>query len=189
MNFKVATQFQFLLMVALTGLLTSNAWSQETETQETETKVKKIVDAKLGATKNVHRAGDLWFAGQFTPADIGELKKQGFKRVITLRTDGEIDWDEKKMVEQAGMEFISIPFRKPETLNDEVFNLVRKQLKGDHKTLFHCGSANRVGGVWLPFRVLDEKVELEQAIKEAEMIGLRTPFIKEKALEYIKRQK
>ena len=157
--------------------------------QAQEKKVEPVVDASLGKTKNVHKAGNLFFAGQFTPDDIALIKEADIKRVITLRTDGEIDWQEEKAIKSAGMEFMKIPFRSPETLTDEVFDEIRKALKDKSKpTLFHCGSANRVGGTWLPFRVLDEGVDLETALKEAKMIGLRTEFIKKKAIDYIKRK-
>ena len=150
---------------------------------------KPIERAQLGKTKNVHKAGDqLYFAGQFTPEDIELLKKQKFKRIITLRTDGEINWDEKKAVVDAGFEYIEVPFRGPDTLTDPVFDRIRELLKDDSdKTLFHCGSANRVGGVWIPFRVLDEGVDVETAVKEAKEIGLRNPGYQTKAIEYIKR--
>ena len=148
-----------------------------------------VQPAELGNTKNVHRIGNLFVAGQFGPDDVERIKSEKFDRVVTLRTDGEIDWDEKAAIEAAGMQFIELPFRKPETLNDKVFDDIREMLRDrSSKTLLHCGSANRVGGVWLTYRVLDEKIPVEFAIQEAEAIGLRTEFIKEKALDYIKRQ-
>ena len=51
-------------------------------------------DAKIGETRNVHQCGSIYLAGQPTEDDIAKLKKAGVKRVITLRTDGEVDWDE-----------------------------------------------------------------------------------------------
>ena len=157
--------------------------------QESTSEVYDIVDAKLGATKNVHRIGDLWLAGQFGQTDLELIKDKGIKRIITLRTKGEIDWDEKKAVEDAGLKYVEVPFRSPESLTNEVFDKIRKLLKDKkNPTLFHCGSANRVGAVWLPFRVLDEKVNLGKAMEEAKTIGLRTQSIKRKALDYIKEQ-
>ncbi len=146
--------------------------------------------AALGTTKNVHQLDKLFLAGQFCEEDIEKIKAESITRVITLRTEGEIDWDEKASIEAAGIEFIEIPFRSPESLTDDVFDRVREVLAdGDRRTLFHCGSANRVGGVWLPYRVLDQGVDLETAIAEAKTIGLSAPFIKTKALDYIQRKR
>jgi hypothetical protein len=46
-----------------------------------------------------------------------------------------------------------------------------------------------VGGVWLTRRVLDEGVDVKTAIEEAKTIGLRSPAIQKKALDYIQRKK
>jgi len=149
----------------------------------------KIEQSSLGNTKNVHKAGDLFFAGQFTPEDIKVISDSKITRVVSLRTEGEIDWNEEAAVTAAGMEFIRLPYKAPETLTNEVFDKARELLKDKSKTtLFHCKSANRVAGVWLPYRVLDQGVDLEQALTEAVEIGMNKPFVKEKALAYIKRK-
>ena len=149
----------------------------------------KVAKSELGQTRNVHACGKLFLAGQPTPDDIEVIKKKGVKRVVTLRTDGEVSWDEGGMIKKAGMEFVKVPFRGPNTLTDDVFDKVRRLLRDHEKTptLLHCGSANRVGAVWLTHRVLDEGVPLQEAIKEAKTVGLRTPGFLEKALDYIKR--
>ncbi|RMF43867.1 MAG: methyltransferase domain-containing protein [Planctomycetota bacterium] len=101
----------------------------------------------------------------------------------------EVEWDEAGLLRKAGIEFISVPFAGPDSLTDEVFDKVRKLLRESqqHPTLVHCGSANRVGAVWLAYRVLDEGVPLEQAVEEAKQVGLRTPEYLERAKDYIQR--
>ena len=89
------------------------------------------------------------------------------------------------------MNYVHLPFRSPDSLTDEVFDRVRKIL-GDpeRKPVFvHCGSANRVGAVWLVHRVLDDKVPLDRALKEAKKVGLRAPAYVDKAKDYIARHK
>ena len=163
-------------------LISGRAGAQENETALVE-------KSSLGKTKNVHKAGDLFFSGQFAPDDVEEMSNSKIARVVTLRTDGEVSWDEEAKVKSAGLEFVKVPFQSPESLTDDVFGKIRELMKDkSKKTLFHCGSANRVAGVWLPYRVLDEGVELQQALKEAEEIGLRSPAIKAKALDYIKKK-
>ena len=73
------------------------------------------------------------------------------------------------------MAYECVPFGPPEELTDEIFDRVRAllaELEGK-KTVLHCGSANRVGGVWAAYRVLDQGVELETAIAEGREVGLR----------------
>ena len=184
----MATRFVAFLFLAI-GLSTV-AFGQVTKpVQNRKSKTPKLETPKLGSIKNVHKCDSLFLAGQFTEDDIAKLKEANIRKVITLRTEGEVSWNEALALKKAGIELIKIPFRKPESLTDEVFSKVREAL-ADQKNpvLMHCGSANRVGGVWLPYRVLDEGVELEQAVKEAREVGLRTEFIEAKAIEYIKRQ-
>ena len=147
-----------------------------------------IKNTELGSTKNVHQNANLYFAGQFAKEDLATIQERKIARIISLRTDGEIDWNEQQAVEAVGIEHIKVPFGSPEALTDEVFDNVRQLLKdGSKTTLLHCASASRVGGVWLPYRVLDEGVDLETAVAEAKEIGLKTPFIEAKARDYIKR--
>ena len=47
--------------------------------------------------------------------------------------------------------------------------------KSNQPVFIHCGSANRVGGMWMIKRVLQDKWALDRAQAEAEAIGLRQP--------------
>ena len=52
-------------------------------------------------------------------------------------------------------------------------------------TFIHCGSANRVGAMWLIKRVKVDGWSVEDATAEAEAIGLRSVALKAFALEYV----
>ncbi len=153
-----------------------------------ETGPSEIIASQLGGAKNVHRRDNLYFAGQFSTDDIASLQAKNINRVVTLRTDGEVDWDEQAALKAAGIKFLKVPFGSPEDLTDDVFDRTR-ELFGDKSqvTVVHCGSANRVGSVWLPYRVLDEGVSIETALAEAKEIGLRAKSLEDKAIDYIKR--
>ena len=177
--------FRFTWAALFVVSVATNGFAQSVN-QESENKVKR---SELGETRNVHVCGSLFLAGQFSEDDIEKIKAAGIKRIITLRTEGEIEWDEESAVADAKLEFIKVPFRSSESLTDDVFDEIRKLLNDDGQTtLLHCGSANRVGGVWLPYRVLDQKVPLDRAIKEAQEIGLRNEGYEKRALDYIKRK-
>ena len=160
----------------------------------TTTTVKKaanqqVEDMELGSTKNVHQCGDIIFAGQFEEADLPKLKEAGVTQVISLRKDDELDWDEAKVVKDAGLKHASIAFQSAEELTDEKITELRELLgKSDGKTMLHCGGGNRVGAVWMTHRVLDDGVELDTAIEEAKTIGLKSEPLKERAMEYIKKE-
>lgn len=181
-------------LTILSVLLLNLSFARAQEVAEPETKADEasqleIKESSLGQTRNVHTCGNLFLAGQPSTDDIAAIQEKGIKRVITLRENGEVDWDEAGKFKSAGIEFSSIPFRSTESLNDDVFSKVRLLLQDsqDTPTMLHCGSANRVGAVWMVHRVLDQGVELEKAIAEAKTIGLRNPAYQEKAIDFIKR--
>lgn len=180
--------WKMAIALLLCGLAANTVIAQRKA--DSKTKVAPVKDAKLGETRNVHQCGELFLAGQPTKDDIAVMKKRGVKQIITLRTDGEVDWDEAGLIKDMGMQFVPVPFRAPDSLTPEVFDKIRKLLKQSEKTptVLHCGSANRVGAVWMAYRVLDQGVPLKQAQKEAKEIGLRTAAYEEKALEYIRKR-
>lgn len=154
-------------------------------------KALKVEPAELGSTKNVHRCGAIYLAGQPSPDDVAAIHEAGIKRVVTLRTDGELPWDERSTITEADLQFAAIGFRDPADLTDEVFAATRRLLRSasrENKVLLHCGSANRVGAVWLAFRALDQGLTLDAAIEEATRVGLRSEAYKEKAIQYVRRQ-
>jgi len=139
------------------------------------------------SVKNLSQIGNVYLAGQPQPAYFTEAEKNGVETVISLRHETEnTGFDEEQVVKDCGMSFINVPFGKSDELTHSVFSEVRQLLKtADHPILLHCGSANRVGAVWLPSRVLDDGVPLEDALAEAKAIGLKSPAYEQQALSYI----
>ena len=179
------TKLWLMSLILLTGI-SQTGLAQDISV---EPKAAEVFTMEMGDVKNVHRSGNLIFSGQFSPEDLKLMKSLGIQRVITLRNEGEIDFDESEAVIGTDLEFHRVPFASEEALTDDIFHEVRDLLRDDsQKTLIHCGSANRVGGVWLTYRVLDQGVDVATALGEAKKIGLRTPFIERKALDYIARQ-
>jgi protein tyrosine phosphatase (PTP) superfamily phosphohydrolase (DUF442 family) len=151
-----------------------------------------LVAATLGSTPNVHAHDTTLLCGQPTQEDLALAKEQGFQIVLTLRGQDEIDWDEQGVAEQLGLQFRRVEMQDPATLSDDVFAQTREILRSakanGQKVMVHCGSANRVGAVWLVHRVLDEGVSLDQAEQEAREVGLRSEALLQRATQYIKQE-
>ncbi len=182
MNLKNALRLTvcWLLLVNVSLAQQDSATATQDAPQKQKTEVQK---ADLGSTKNAHVVGNIYLSGQFTPEDISEIQKAGIERVITLRTDGELKWDEQQVVEQAKLEFQSIPISGPDSISDEKFEQICVLLKGSSgKTLLHCGSATRVGCVWIAHRVLNENIPLAQARQERSKSGSTAPPLKPRRL-------
>ena len=149
----------------------------------------KLAPAVCGKIARVHKLADVYLAGQPSADDLAEAKRMGIKTVINLRPEVEQkSFDERKAVEGAGLAYVLIPFAGADDVTDAVFDEARKQLKAAQRPiLLHCGSANRVGAVWLPYRVLDAGQTVEAALAEARTIGLRNPALEAKARDYVAR--
>ena len=147
-----------------------------------------LTATEFGEMPNTHALGDILTGGQLTRADLQLAKQRGVRTVVTLRTPGEVEWDEHLVASDLGLTFVEIPFRAPEDLTDDVFEQGRLTLENaERPMIMHCGSANRVGALWLPWRVLDGGLDVEAALAEAKQVGLRTPAYEERALAYITR--
>ena len=92
-------------------------------------------------------------------------------------------------VERLGMRFQRLDFQGPDSLTDAVFDQTRQTLRDaetrNQAVMLHCGSANRVGAIWLVHRVLDDGLSLEEAEREAREVGLRTEGYLVRAKQYI----
>jgi len=181
--------------VAFAALMTLNSCDQTESSGQAEGTDASSVDsailkpAEWGEISNLHAFGPFFLAGQPQPEDFKQAQKKGVKTVINMRhADENKDFDEETIVTELGMKYVHLPWNGPEELTDEILDRSRDLLNtAEQPILLHCSSANRVGAVWIPWRLLDDGASLEQAVKEAKMIGIKTPEYEPKAVDYIKR--
>lgn len=118
------------------------------------------------------------------------LKREGFVSILNLRLADEPGVDIEQSTEAArqhGLRYFHLPFSASQpdpAIVERFLELVSEE--ANQPVYIHCGSANRVGAVWLVKRVLVDKWALDRAVEEAEAIGLRSPELKAFALEYIR---
>ena len=152
----------------------------------------RLVEAQLGETENVFRAGDVWLSAQPSRDDLKKLPELGVKTVVSMRKPEEIDWDEQALVESLGLKFIRIPFKSVEEITDNAFEQVAQLLRANKAgdgVLLHCSSGNRTATVWLVHRVLNARMAADQAKQEAARAGLNKPGFEDKAIDYLTRKK
>ena len=117
------------------------------------------------------------------------LKQDGFASVINLRVEAEqganIDANRAE-AQKVGLKYHHLPFSPsapdPKVV-DEFLSVVSD--KSNQPVYIHCGSANRVGAVWLVKRVLQDGWDVDKATTEAKAIGLSNPALEKFALDYI----
>jgi uncharacterized protein (TIGR01244 family) len=128
--------------------------------------------------------------GQTDPSAMAGLKKEGYVSVINLRlpTEEGANIDAARAAAQtAGLKYIHLPFNAamPDTKVVSDF-LGAVADKTNQPVFIHCGSANRVGAMWMIKRALQDGWTVERAQAEGEAIGLTNPQLKEFAANYIK---
>ena len=128
--------------------------------------------------------------GATDPAAMATLKKEGFVSVINLRLANEegANVDAGRAAAQAaGLKYIHLPFNAAMPDPKVVDNFLAAVAdKSNQPVYIHCGSANRVGGVWMIKRALQDKWPLDRALTEAQAIGLNNPALQTFATDYIK---
>jgi protein tyrosine phosphatase (PTP) superfamily phosphohydrolase (DUF442 family) len=127
-------------------------------------------------------------AGQPEPRHLEQLADAGYRTILDLRgSDEDRGFDERAKATDAGLTYLNIPVGK--SLPDGAIDRVRAVLAdtSNRPLLVHCGSASRVGGSMIPYLVLDEGMDPEEAVRKAKEIGLASEDLERDALDYVER--
>lgn len=131
-------------------------------------------------------------AGQPSWEDLAKLKAQGIKAIVNLRRPAEAAFlsEEAEKARALGLKYFNIPVDSshPQPQQADEFLTILAD-EANRPMLIHCASANRVGGFWMIHRVLNDGWSFEEAEKEAQRIGLRSPVLLEFARNYVKRHR
>lgn len=130
---------------------------------------------QIRGMENASLVGDLLIGGQPTQESLDRLAREGYRSVVSVRSEDEIDWDEQRHVEATGMSFQRIEMSNPvnEITDDEVEAFARFMDEREGPALLHCGSGNRAAGLWAAWLIEYEGVEPEDAIHLAKKAGMR----------------
>ena len=129
-------------------------------------------------------------SGQPAPAHFEALGARGVKTVIDLRDPMEPrPFDEPALVRDLGMAYVNVSVRQG-ALDDAVMDSALAAIRqgAGQPLLLHCASANRVGGVLIPYLMIDKGMSQENAVATAMRVGLRGADLLEWALDYTQRK-
>ncbi len=119
------------------------------------------------------QSNNTFVSGQPTQDQVAILADAGVRHVISLRTEGELEWDESDLVETVGMEFHSIPVSRRDgvtSANAQSLESLLASLDGQ-PVLVHCGSGSRVGAL-KAVTAHDEGASVEDSLAEGRRWGL-----------------
>src|SRR5919112_6334852 len=149
------------------------------------------LQALHGVANACHILPTVITGGQPNAAQLRALKEAGGGIVLDVRDPMEPrPVDEATMVRELGMEYVNVPVRAG-SLDDSTLDRILGVLReaGDRTIFFHCGSGNRVGGALLPYFILDQDMEEQDAVDQAMRVGLRSAEMMEWGLDYARRHK
>jgi len=148
-----------------------------------------LMPSTVGDVARAHTQGGIYLTSQPSAEAFEAAKAAGVVTVIDQRGDAETpEFDERAVVTGLGLEYHNPTFGGPLPLTDEVLDETRALLRDAPKPLLiHCASANRTGTVWLAYRVLDCDVPIDEALIEAQQVGLRSEKNTEYVLDYVRR--
>ena len=126
--------------------------------------------------------------GQPRLEHFAQLKADGVKAVINLRTPGEHRAaEEEAAVKALGLRYFNIPvvFSAPNDAQATEFLRLTDD-PANRPAFIHCTAAIRVGAFWMIRRVLRDGFTIEAAEKEAGTVGLQnSPHLNQFARDYI----
>lgn len=127
--------------------------------------------------------------GQPSADALEALAQAGIHDVFDLR--GAVEprgFDEPAVTRALELNYLSIPVT-PADFTDSKFTAFRHHLIAhgpDNPMFIHCGTGNRVGAALLPWLVLDQGLSEEVALEMARTVGLKSPELTKRALDYIR---
>jgi protein tyrosine phosphatase (PTP) superfamily phosphohydrolase (DUF442 family) len=148
----------------------------------------QLLDAIAGVPNASEPVPGLVAGGQPSPQHVAALAAAGCRLVLDCRDPMEPRaLREPEDVEAAGLEYLCIPMGHSRG-NDETLTQIREVLRSNagKNVFFHCASGNRVGAALIPYLMLDQQFEEEDAVNAALRSGMRSAELLEWALEYVR---
>ena len=148
-----------------------------------------LLSALRGVVNAAQPLPNLATSGQPRAEQFEALRAAGAEVILDIRDPMEPrPLDEAEVVRKLGMEYVNVSVRQG-ALDDSTMEAVLAELRRNRErpVLLHCASANRVGGVLIPYLILDHAMEEAEAVETAMRIGLRGPDLLEWGLDYARR--
>src|SRR6266566_7565411 len=148
-----------------------------------------LLDAIAGVANACEPIHGIVTGGQPASEHLAALKRAGCAVVIDIREAMEPrPFKTPDAVLQAGLEYRHIPVGHGPVSDATFGRLVDavRELAGRRPALLHCSSGNRVGAGLIPYFMLEQGLEEQEAVAQAMRVGLRSAELMEQALEYVR---
>ncbi len=130
--------------------------------------------------------------GQPTAGDIEQLKADGFRTIVNLRTAGEDDQpmspdEERQAVEKAGMKYLHLPVSSATAGPETVDQFCEQLPKFEGPVLVHCHAGMRAGAFTMMATAVDEGWSGDDTLEKAKAMGFacEAPQLKQFVRSYV----
>jgi protein tyrosine phosphatase (PTP) superfamily phosphohydrolase (DUF442 family) len=150
----------------------------------------QLLDAIQGVPNACEPLPGLVAGGQPQPLHVAALKRAGCEVLLDIRETMESRPVRADDIKAAGLEYINIPVghsRGSDATLARIRETVKQLVDGKRKAFFYCSSGNRVGATLIPYLMLDQGLEQEDAVNTAMRCGMRSTELMDWALEYVNR--
>jgi uncharacterized protein (TIGR01244 family) len=131
--------------------------------------------ARQASPAELHRSGQLIFAGQVTPDQLHELQATGLGTVINCRTQAEMDsleFDEPELLDQLDMQYVHLPLGGADGYSPEAVDAFAAELQRlEGVVLIHCSGGGRVRALYAAYLVRYEGLTVEEARERLRELG------------------
>src|SRR3989442_6511930 len=149
----------------------------------------QLLDAIAGIRTPCEPIPGIVTGGQPASEHLAALKRAGCEVVIDIRESMEPrPFKTPDAVVQAGLEYVSIPIGHG-VVSDATFGRLLdavREVAGKRLAPGHFNNGNRVGAGLIPYFMLEQGLEEQDAVAQAMRVGLRSAELMEQALEYVR---
>ena len=157
-------------------------------------RAQEVTQENVDGIVNFHRVETtVACAGAIKPEVIPQIKKMGFVSIINLRQASEAGADlegEAAAAKAAGIRYYSIPLdaANPDPAAADKF-VEAITTSGSEPAFIHCAGGGRAATMWFIKRMVVDHWDVDRAAKEATALGMRSPTLKQFAIDYAQAHK
>ncbi len=121
---------------------------------------------------------ELAIAGQVSSEELAQVVQQGFCSVLNLRSPGEHNFSvaEQLEAETMGLQYLNLPLELSEISTERATLILQQMYRLPKPILIHCDTAIRAAAIALVYIAVQQGATLEQALQQAQGLGLFTPL-------------